>query len=221
MWSLLCALQGIHGAEFSITRQLSDHIAVGLARADFNLTGGAEWSQGGCGYMICSGCCRADGAAMGWAGQEPAGQGDTIGLLLDCEHGCVTIYKNSRRLGRMVAPGQLPPGHGPLCWAVSLHSGSECVGVANIETERLQQLVQAEEVWRAAQEQSRATLLSSSDVRGADLSGLALRGTDLSGRDLSGCDLSYCDLSGCTAPTTHSPGSCARECVKGPEFAVS
>ena len=45
-----------------------------------------------------------------------AWEGDRIGLLLDLDQGSMTVYKNNKRLGVMVAEGLT----GEFCWAISM-----------------------------------------------------------------------------------------------------
>ena len=56
-----------------------------------------------------------------WEGRQGAKQqGDRIGILLDLDQGCMTLWKNGEKLGVMQAEGL----RGPLCWAVSM--GGRC-----------------------------------------------------------------------------------------------
>ena len=61
--------------------------------------------------------CTALSCPLGfaWEGMQGYGQGDKIGLLLDCNAGQLVIYKNGARLG--VAITGLA---GELCWAVAM-----------------------------------------------------------------------------------------------------
>ena len=43
-------------------------------------------------------------------------EGDRIGMLLDLDQGCMTLWKNGEKLGVMQAEGLT----GPLCWAVDV-----------------------------------------------------------------------------------------------------
>lgn len=56
--------------------------------------------------------------SVGWAGMTDFEQGDVLGLLLACNEGTLTIFKNGTRLGVAVARGlRVEQG---LCWAVAL-----------------------------------------------------------------------------------------------------
>jgi hypothetical protein len=53
-------------------------------------------------------------------------QGDTIGLLIDCDVGSMTVWKNDRKLG--VCTEDLPIGE-PLCFAVGLRTKHDSVSI--------------------------------------------------------------------------------------------
>ena len=56
-----------------------------------------------------------------WKGmQEAKEEGDRIGMLLDLDQGCMTIYKNDVLLGVMQSEGLT----GPFCWCVSTFRGT-------------------------------------------------------------------------------------------------
>lgn len=62
-----------------------------------------------------------------WEGQQGFRKGDTIGLLLDCDAGSLTVYKNGDQLGVAVRDGQYglqALAHGGLCWCVDQHCAS-------------------------------------------------------------------------------------------------
>ena len=44
-------------------------------------------------------------AASVWGGRQTAVVGDRIGMLLDLDHGSMTIYKNDKKLGVMMTEG--------------------------------------------------------------------------------------------------------------------
>ena len=63
--------------------------------------------------------------ASDWQGMEPFSKGDTLGMLLNCGEGSLTVYKNGARLGLAVVNGLR--GDLGLCWAASL--GEEGDGI--------------------------------------------------------------------------------------------
>ena len=77
------------------------------------------------------------GRLTNWAEMQRFKTGDTIGLLLDCGAGSLTVFKNGTRLGEAVAAGAHGlraaaadvATHGGLCWCADL-GGASSVRVA-------------------------------------------------------------------------------------------
>lgn len=66
-----------------------------------------------------------NGRRSEWEGMEGAKVGDSIGLLLDLDEGSMTVFKNGKRLGVMVASGLC----GEYCWAVELGARGDSVRI--------------------------------------------------------------------------------------------
>jgi hypothetical protein len=111
---------GRHFAQFTVVA--GDNMLFGVIRPGFDVAAGvnAYDVDGHCFYLTGSGS-RFPGGGIGWEGRQGArAPGDRIGMLLDLDQGSMTVWKNDEQLGVMAAEGL----SGPLCWAVSLYSGS-------------------------------------------------------------------------------------------------
>jgi hypothetical protein len=75
----------------------------------------ADQMEGFWGVGVTTGLLWHAGRFCNWLGRQPFGQGDTLGLLLDCEAGRLVVYKNNLLLG-VAATGLT----GQLCWAAAL-----------------------------------------------------------------------------------------------------
>lgn len=117
---------GLHFAEFTLVS--GDNITVGVTHAaDKDLCGGVATTDTprGWGYHALSGELRHAGLTSDWTGRQASATGTTIGLLLDCAAGALTVYKNDSRLG-VIASGL----HGlRLRWMVQLGLESDAVRV--------------------------------------------------------------------------------------------
>jgi len=116
--------KGVHYAEFRLVRK-AGWLRVGVVNADlqphqqqsdpFNALswaptesfdarcgGSATASSWGWGYNAALGSCWHKSGFEDWVGQRAADSGDTVGLLLDVNQGCLDVFLNGERLGRMV-----------------------------------------------------------------------------------------------------------------------
>lgn len=109
---------GCHFAEFTVVQGWD--MCFGVILPGWNVHSGAtaQCADGHCFYHTGSGCLYPGGHY--WLPQRinthSCTKGDRIGLLLDLDRGSMTVYKNNRRLGVMVASGLSEK----YCWAVSL-----------------------------------------------------------------------------------------------------
>jgi hypothetical protein len=109
----------VHYAEFENLCR-SAYIGVGRPGLDVNRPDasemeefwGVDWDGSG-GWM-----------GVDWDAESAFGQGDTMGLLLDCGAGRLVVYKNGARLG--VAVTGLT---GELCWAVAMNRQGDSVRI--------------------------------------------------------------------------------------------
>ena len=151
---------GVHFAEFTLL-QRAGWLRVGVANADLSASdpsyGVHAADIGGSNYAFdatCGGSATATSHAWGlntalgslwhnsgfedWVGQRAAEAGDTVGLLLDVDVGCIDVFLNRVRLGRMVdrslALAAAPTrGSGALCWMVELHDVADKVRIEGRE----------------------------------------------------------------------------------------
>lgn len=98
--------------------------------------GSATASSVGWGYNAALGSCWHNSGFSDWAGQRVAGSGDVIGLLLDVNHGCLDVFLNGERLGRMVdhsvrlaSVAVVTSVRSALCWMVELHDTADQVEI--------------------------------------------------------------------------------------------
>ncbi len=110
-----------------------------------------EWLKGKLGLTL--GATPADAAEADWRLKNNVGgewegrqgaisKGDRIGMLLDLEHGTLTLYKNDALLGSMVSPthvtsaGGVPlrQSHNGWRWAVSLMRPGDTVRIEAFES---------------------------------------------------------------------------------------
>eukprot|EP01043_Picozoa_sp_COSAG02_P042290 COSAG02_NODE_3584_length_6524_cov_7.274934_3_plen_754_part_00 len=116
---------GRHYAAFTVLGvHQRDGVYFGLIRpthGDINDCRMAGGMQGECFYFTQTGRCDD----REWQGMQAAGQGDTIGLLLDFGSGSLTVFHNGDRLGVMVTGLE-----GEYRWAAQLVSQHDCVRIA-------------------------------------------------------------------------------------------
>ena len=62
----------------------------------------ATASAMGWGYNVALGSCWHNSGFVDWLGQRVAETGDVVGLLLDVDHGCLDVFINGEKLGRMI-----------------------------------------------------------------------------------------------------------------------
>jgi hypothetical protein len=103
----MCA--GRHAAEFTVLRSGADRRLrfLGLARPEIDVeTDDAPFTDQLWGMFYASGVIShgLDDDAS-WGGQKGFGEGDAVGLLLDCDAGTLTVKKNGKRLGVAVTGG--------------------------------------------------------------------------------------------------------------------
>jgi hypothetical protein len=110
---------GQHAADFTIVSTENSSTFVGLARPDIDVptTRDAYARDKFWGLYGISGNLYHSGKGKSWTGQEPFGQGDVVGLLLDCDAGTLAVKKNGKLLG-VAATGLT----GPLCWAAAIYA---------------------------------------------------------------------------------------------------
>ena len=113
-----------------VTTLLDEYL--GAMAAGWDVAGGQDVEQseeGGCFYSTNGGKCYPSG--NDWAGSQPAKEeGDQIGMLLDLDDRCMTVYKNGDRLG--VMQSDLPLIE--YCWAASLHTKGDSVRIERKST---------------------------------------------------------------------------------------
>ena len=64
--------------------------------------GSATAGAVGWGYNAALGSCWHNSGFVDWIGQRVAHTGDVVGLLLDVDHGCLDVFINGEKLGRMI-----------------------------------------------------------------------------------------------------------------------
>ena len=109
------------GRHFVQFMAVEGFMLFGVIRPDWDVEGGANAHtvDGHCFYATTTGS-RYPGA-HNWEGMQGAQQeGGPIGMLLDLDQGSMTVWKNDKKLGVMVAEGV----RGPLCWAVEMFQES-------------------------------------------------------------------------------------------------
>jgi hypothetical protein len=89
---------------------------VGVARAGLHVGQPDHFRGSNCWLWWANGAIKGN-EATGWPGQQKFAVSDTLGVLLDCGAGSLTMYKNGARLGVAVANGV----QGDLHWAVCLN----------------------------------------------------------------------------------------------------
>ena len=111
----------MHYAEVEILNS-GNGMMIGVGRPEVARTGSRAYRESGAGRwesfwgVTNRGGLSHEYITTDWRErQQGFGQGDTIGLLLDCGAGCLVAYKNDARLG-VVATGLT----GELCWAVAM-----------------------------------------------------------------------------------------------------
>jgi hypothetical protein len=111
----------MHYAEFEIFQNM--FIGVGRPGLDVEQTHAYETEEFW-GLYCYDGDLMHAGQPTRWDGQQSFGQGDTMGLLLDCGAGHLVVYKNGARLG--VAAAGLT---GELCWAAAMGDQGDSVRI--------------------------------------------------------------------------------------------
>eukprot|EP01043_Picozoa_sp_COSAG02_P072534 COSAG02_NODE_13706_length_1359_cov_0.989683_1_plen_174_part_10 len=90
--------EGKHCVEFTVIK--GEYLYLGAMAADWDVGNGSDVEQaeqGGCFYSTNGGKCYPSGED--WDGSQSAKEeGDRIGLLLDLDDRCMTMYKNGERL---------------------------------------------------------------------------------------------------------------------------
>lgn len=121
------------------------------ASGAFDASGGGSATSGamGWGYNAALGSCWHNSGFVDWVGQRVAETGDVVGLLLDVDHGCLDVFLDGERLGRMVDHSvslasaaivtQSPGGEesSALCWMVELHDAADQVEIVGKQPPQL------------------------------------------------------------------------------------
>ena len=108
-----------------LERVATNPVHFGVIRPTWDVAGGnAQRPEGHYLYDPTDGLCMP--ARKPWAGSEGAEAGDRIGLLLDLDAGCLTVFKNQKRLGVM-AEGLT----GEFVWAATLLYAGDSVRIAS------------------------------------------------------------------------------------------
>jgi hypothetical protein len=128
--------QGRHYAEFTFVKGTRSSCGVTDPAMDMASWGGAVESNynrmwlyycqlGTNGERMVPGCSA--GGSQEWPGHEGPATGDRIGLLLDLTEGSLTVFKNDRRLGKMVEAGITAP----VCWVALPESTDDAISIDN------------------------------------------------------------------------------------------
>jgi hypothetical protein len=114
--------------------------------------GSATASAMGWGYNVALGSCWHNSGFVDWVGQRVTETGDVVGLLLDVDHGCLDVFVNGEKLGRMVdhsvslaniaivSPSMGGDGvteSNALCWMVELHDAADQVEIVGKQAPQL------------------------------------------------------------------------------------
>jgi hypothetical protein len=130
---------GLHYAEFEL---LSSHlVTLGVADMRFDPTGEermATATEHGWGYRAWDGKHSHASTWSAWEGMQPATCGDKVGLLMDCDSGQLSVFKNGEWLGllKQGLGGPRPPGQQQrqeLCWMAQLWVDGAAVRVRREE----------------------------------------------------------------------------------------
>ena len=111
---------GKHFAQITVTATAP--LYFGVVRSTWHNEQGADAlnQQGHCFYFTHTGHRTSDGHPQEhWEGMQRARRGDRIGLLLDCDEGTVTVFRNGTKLGKI--DEGLDSEYN---WAVALHSNA-------------------------------------------------------------------------------------------------
>ncbi len=118
--------EGKHCVEFTVLK--GEYLYLGAMAADWdaeNVSDVEQAEHGGVFYSTNGGKCYPSGED--WNGSQSAKQeGDRIGMLLDLDDRCMTVYKNGERLG--VMESNLATGV-DFCWAASFHTKGDSVRI--------------------------------------------------------------------------------------------
>ena len=121
------------------------------AAVAFDAFGAGSATSGamGWGYNVALGSCWHNSGFVDWVGQRVAKTGDIVGLLLDVDHGCLDVFIDGERLGRMVDHSvslasaaivtQSPSreASSALCWMVELHDVADQVEIVGKQPPQL------------------------------------------------------------------------------------
>jgi hypothetical protein len=134
--------QGRHYAVFTVAKKGSYNMFLGLIRPswDVNCDDRAYRVSEHCFYSTNGGQCFPRN--RDWMSMQSATEGDKIGLLLSCDSGSLTVFKNGERLGVM-ATGL----DGEYSWAVSMAGAAS---IAHIQPDAAPSSPTAEEVVAAS-----------------------------------------------------------------------
>ena len=121
---------GMHYAEFEL---LTSHlVTLGVADVRFDPNGEERMvtaTEFGWGYRAWDGKHSHASSWSAWEGMQPATCGDRVGLLMDCDRGRLSVYKNGEWLGTL--------RHGlcgvQLCWMAQLWVDGAAVRVTREE----------------------------------------------------------------------------------------
>ena len=117
---------GRHFALFTVNVDVHDcDLLAGVIRPSWDVEEGSNpsFKHGHCFYNAFDGSLHGGRIPGEWEGMQGADKvGDVIGLLLDLDQGCMTVYKNDVRLGVMMMGLS-----GEYSWAVSLFQQSDIV----------------------------------------------------------------------------------------------
>lgn len=110
---------GVHYAEFEL---LTSHlVTLGVADLRFDPNGEERMvtaTEFGWGYRAWDGKHSHASTWSAWEGMQPATCGDKVGLLMDCDSGRLSVYKNRERLGTLCH--KLGGAQRELCWMAQL-----------------------------------------------------------------------------------------------------
>lgn len=116
---------GKHFVEFTVLK--GEFLYLGVMEAGWGVENGkdVEQEEGGCFYSTNGGHHYPSGED--WEGSQPATEeGVRIGMLLNLDDRCMTVYKNDELLGVMKATLPVAANY---CWAASFHTKGDSVRI--------------------------------------------------------------------------------------------
>eukprot|EP01043_Picozoa_sp_COSAG02_P034513 COSAG02_NODE_2418_length_8905_cov_5.021576_2_plen_356_part_00 len=123
---------GVHYAEFEL---LTSHlVTLGVADLRFDPNGEERMvtaTEFGWGYRAWDGKHSHASTWSAWEGMQPATCGDKVGLLMDCDSGRLSVYKNREWLGTL--SHDLGGAQRELCWMAQLWVDGASVRVRHEE----------------------------------------------------------------------------------------